>query len=114
LRPSPKARPSGLVAHILDVLGRMGPVECGRFFGGWDLRVHGVQFAMVIRDELYLSVDDALRAELVAIGCEPFTYMKAGRRVVTAKLYAAPSGCLDDPDELCFWAGKAMRLAGRG
>jgi DNA transformation protein len=110
LRPGFKTRPSGLVAHILDVLSQLGPVDCGRFFGGWSLRVHGVQFAMVMRDELYLSVDDSLRQELIAAGCSPFSYSKAGRRVVTAKLYAAPGGCLDDPDELRFWAAKAMRL----
>ncbi len=106
-----RTQPSGLVAHILDVLGDLGPVECGPFFGGWGLRVHGVFFAMIMREELYFSVDAALRAELIAVGCAPFAYARAGRDIVTEKLYAAPPGCLDDNDELCVWASKAMRVA---
>lgn len=67
---------------------------------------------MVTRDEgLYFSVDAALREEMIAAGCTPFTFMKAKGRIVTEKLYSAPSGCIDDPDEICFWAAKAM--AGR-
>jgi DNA transformation protein len=106
--------PTGLVAHIVDVLGRLGPVECVRFFGGWALRVDGVMFAMVMREELYLTVDDALRADLVAAGCEPFSYAKGGSRVITSKLYAAPGGCLDDPDDLCSWAARAISIVKRG
>ena len=107
-----KSAPTGLVAHILDVLGELGPVDHGRFFGGWGLRVHGVFFAMIMREELYFSVDSELRAEMIAAGCAPFSYSRAGRTIVTEKLYAAPSGCLDDNDDLCFWGRKAMRVAG--
>lgn len=109
-----KAEPPGLVAHIVDVLQDLGPVDCRRFFGGWGLRLHGVMFAWVTRaEDLYFSVDEALRGELIAAGCVPFSYAKAKGVVVTQKFYAAPAGCIDDPDELCAWAARAIAAAGR-
>ena len=104
------AHPPGLVAHIVDVLQDLGPVECKRFFGGWGLRLHGKHFGWVTRsEELYFSVDDALRQELIAEGCAPFSYAKKSGVVVAKKMYAAPAGCIDDNDELCHWAAKAIR-----
>jgi len=109
------AQPPGLALHIVDVLQALGPVECRRFFGGWGLRLHGVQFGWITRsEELYFSVDAALRAELIAQGCAPFSYAKADRTVVTQKIYAAPPDCVDDPDELLAWAAKAIRAASAG
>jgi len=108
------AHPPGLVVHIVDVLQSVGPVDCKRFFGGWGLRLHSKQFGWVTRgEELYFSVDDGLREELIAEGCTPFSYAKKGGVVTTQKFYAAPSGCIDDNDDLCFWAAKAMRVGER-
>ena len=91
------------VAHIMDGLSGLGPVECRPFFSGWSLRHHGVQFAMVIGDQLYFSVDGTLRDELVAQGSEPFSYGKGGRTTVVAKYQTAPLSCLEDPEELRGW-----------
>ncbi len=108
-----KSQPPELVLHIVDGLQALGPVECQRFFGGWGLRLHGKQFGMVTRGEaLYFSVDAALRDELIAAGCTPFSFMKAKGLVVAEKLYSAPPDCLDDPDTLRAWAAKAIRAAG--
>ena len=113
MRSSGKAQPPGIVEHIVDVLQALGPVEHQRFFGGWGLRLGGKQFGMVTRsEELYFSVDAALRAELIAAGCAPFSFMKAKGLVIAEKLYSAPPGCVDDPEELCSWAAKAIRAAG--
>ena len=113
MRSSGKAPPPGIVEHIVDVLQALGPVEYQRFFGGWGLRLHGKQFGRVTRsEELYFSVDAALRDELITAGCAPFSFMKAKGLVVAEKLYSAPPGCVDDADELCLWAAKAIRAAG--
>ena len=113
MRSSGKASPPGIVEHIVDVLQALGPVECQRFFGGWGLRLHGKQFAMVTRGEdLYFSVDAVLREELIAAGCAPFSFMKVKGLAVAEKLYSAPQGCIDDADELRLWTAKAIRAAG--
>ena len=96
------------VAHIMDGLSDFGFVECRPFFSGWSLRHQGVQFAMVIGDQLYFSVEGALREELVAQGSEPFTYGKGGRTTVVAKYQTAPLICLEDPDELCRWVKRLV------
>lgn len=62
----------------------------------------------MIRDELYFSAEGIIREELMAAGSEPFTYGKVGRIIVVAKYQSAPSGCLDDPEELSAWVEKLV------
>ncbi len=104
-----KAPRSSIVDYVIDSLVDIGDVECKRFFSGWSLRLHGIQFAMVMRDQLYFSVDEPLRAELTASGSVPFTYGKAGRTVIVNKYQTVPLACLDDPDELRRWVIKLVK-----
>jgi DNA transformation protein and related proteins len=92
----------------MDGLSDFGSVEVRRFFGGWSLRHQGVQFAMVIGDQLYFSVEGALREELIALGSEPFTYGKDGRTTIVGKYQTAPLSCLEDPDELRQWVNRIV------
>ena len=96
------------VAHIMDGLSDFGLMECRRFFGGWSLRHQGVQFAMVIGDQLYFSAEGALREELIAQGSEPFTCGNDGRTTIVAKYQTAPLSCLEDPDDLRLWVSKLL------
>jgi len=106
--PKGAAPPTGIAAYVIDCLADVGPVECRRFFGGWGLRLHGTQFAMVMEDQLYFSVAESFRIELKVEGCVPFSYGKRGRTIVVEKYYTAPLACLDDVDELCRWAIRAI------
>ena len=108
---SAKWRSDSTMVHIMDSLGDMGSIECRRFFSGWSLRYGGVQFAMVIGDQLYFSVEGALREELVAQGSEPFTYDKGGQTTIVAKYQTAPEGCLEDPDELQAWVRRLLQAS---
>ena len=66
--------------HIHDLLSIFAEVECYRFFGGFGFKL-GVQFAMVMRNTLYLVVDSDLRDFFVSMGSEPFAYKtKAGTK----------------------------------
>ena len=42
------------VQHIHDLLSIFAEVECYRFFGGFGFKLGGIQFAMVMRNTLYL------------------------------------------------------------
>lgn len=108
-----KSGPPEAVLHFHEQLEPLGDIECRRFFGGWSFRKDGVQFAGVLRGNLFLSVDPQLREALIAEGCTPFRYAKKDREVVVEKYYTAPSACLDDPDVLVDWAAKAIAATRR-
>lgn len=83
---------------MAGALGALGPVEVRRFFGGYGLRCHGTQFAVVMKGRLYLSADDTVRADLTRRGGEPFSYVARGKEVVVTRYISVPDALLDDID----------------
>ncbi|WP_441247174.1 TfoX/Sxy family protein [Kitasatospora sp. McL0602] len=97
----------GLAEHVADQLASLGEVTVHRYFGGWALRSHGIQFAMVM-DTLYLRVDDAARASYEDAGSVPFSYRAAGREVVVRRYWSVPVEALDDRAALGALARAAL------
>ncbi|MEY9842187.1 TfoX/Sxy family protein [Streptacidiphilus sp. EB103A] len=97
-----------LAEHVADQLAPLGEVTIHRYFGGWALRSHGRQFAIVM-DTLYLRVDSAARSFYERAGSTPFTYHAAGRQVVVHTYYSAPAEAMDDQDGLRSLARTALR-----
>ncbi|MBK8629524.1 MAG: TfoX/Sxy family protein [Sphingomonadales bacterium] len=104
-----KARPE-LVDYFASEFCQLGVVEVKHFFGGWQFRCGGKQFAAYIRDTLYFRVDAELRAALEARGSEPFWYDKQGKIVTVTGYQSAPDSALDDGDELLLWAARAIEV----
>jgi DNA transformation protein len=102
-----KPRPA-LVDHYAEEFSALGEIEVKHFFGGWQFRCGGRQFAAFIRDALYFRADDNLRQALQAAGSEPFWYEKQGKRVTVGGYQTVPDSALDDPIDLLFWAEKAI------
>lgn len=96
---------------IADLLAPLGAVQHGRFFSGYGFRLDGIQFAMILRDTLYLRSDDSLAAELAALGSKPFAYGSSRRMVTVASYYAVPEDRLDDADAVLGWARRAVAAA---
>lgn len=96
--------------HFVDQLSPLGPVSVRRFFGGWALTLHGVQFAFVM-DTLYLCADDRTRPGLVRLGSVPFEYEKKTGTVKLQRYLSAPDSALDDDDALCALARDALKVA---
>lgn len=105
-----KPRPP-LVDHYAEEFSALGAIEVNHFFGGWQFRCGGRQFAAFIRDALYLRAADNLRQALQAAGSEPFWYEKQGKRVTVGGYQTVPDSALDDRDELLEWAARAMAAA---
>jgi len=101
----------GLAAYLVDLLGPVGSVGSSRFFGGYALRVGGVQFAMVIDGIAYLRADETLAAELESLGSSAFRYQTRRREVKVGAYWAIPDEALDDADQLVEWARRALRAA---
>ena len=97
----------GLVAELFVGLGA---VSIRRMFGGAGVSAQGVMFAVVIDDVVYLKVDDPLRADLEAEGSVPWVYPRDGQPVQMG-YSSLPDAALDDPDEACAWARRALHVA---
>lgn len=104
----PSTKP-GIVAWLEDELAVLGGVSAKRFFGGWDLRQHGGQFAIIMKGTLYLKVNDDLREHLLGEGGRAFRYDKSQSTVTVAKYVSVPETVLDDPDKLRELAREAIR-----
>jgi DNA transformation protein len=93
-----------------DLFAGLGAVSIRRMFGGAGVSAQGVMFAVVIDDVTYLKVDDALRAELEAQGSVPWVYPRDGQPVQMG-YSSLPEAALDDPEEACAWARRALEVA---
>lgn len=102
---------SALVEHALDLLGALGGVSARKMFGGYGLYRHGVMFALVHEEVLYLKVDGVTRGDFAAAGTEPFTYEHASGKTVEMPYWEAPSELFDDPEAMVGWARRAFEAA---
>ena len=104
---------SEFVETVLDLLAPWGGVSARRMFGGYGLYRGGVIFGIIVRDTLYLKVDDRDRPEFVARGMAPFTYGRQRRTISMTGYYEAPPELFDDGDEMIRWSGRALDAARR-
>jgi DNA transformation protein len=100
----------GFIALLQDHLSDLGDVTSRRMFSGAGIYVDGVIFALVIDDVLYLKTDGDSRADFVAAGLEPFSFVKAGRRISTS-YWRAPELLFDDRAEMLRWGARALQAA---
>jgi DNA transformation protein and related proteins len=101
---------SEFVSYVVESLRPLGPVSARRMFGGHGIYLHGVMFALIADEQLYLKVDDGNRAAYEAAGLAPFTYSGKGKPI-RMSYHEAPSAGFDDPDVLCAWARDAYAAA---
>lgn len=106
---------SAIAIELREALAGWAHVDVVRFFGGDGLRLDGTQFAAVLKGQVWLTVDDALREALqTAGGGEPFTYGKSDGRQVTVKRFGAlPAEAWDDTDALRQWCRQSWEVARR-
>ena len=97
--------------YVLDQLDSLGSVESRRMFGGAGIYCHGVMFALVADDVLYLKVDDSNRSDFEAAGMEPFRPYPDKDTVMS--YYEVPADVLESKSELADWAQKALLAAER-
>ena len=102
---------------IRDLFAPFGPVTVRRMFSGAGIFADGLMFGLVVRDVIYLKVDDGNRADFEREGSAPFTYTrgKKSRRPSQHALpyWRLPERLYDDPDELALWARRAFAVAER-
>lgn len=102
---------------IRDLFAQFRPVTVKRMFSGAGIFAEGLMFGLIIRDVIYLKVDETSIADYQREGCAPFTYTRgksSGRPSQHALPYwRLPERLYDDPDELAVWAARAFATAER-
>ena len=107
---SMKTRDSFL-AFLIDQLHDLDDVSTRGMFGGTGLYSGDLFFGIVYRDIVYFKVDDQTRRDYVRAGTKPFK--PYADRPMTMQYYEVPLAVLEDGDELCRWARRAIAAAGR-
>lgn len=104
------------VAHLVDLLQFIGPVESKSMFGGFGVFLEGLMFGLVANNELYLKVDDQNRQDYEDLGLQAFSYAQKGKEFKMS-YYQAPEEAMEDAELLSTWAssayGAAMRAAAK-
>jgi DNA transformation protein len=95
---------------ILDLLGPLDPAP-RRMFSGVGLFHGGVMFGLLVRDMLYLRVDDSTRGRFERADSRPFSYTRGGRQVSLSAYWMVPEELCDQQDELLEWARDAVTAA---
>ncbi|MEM1389201.1 MAG: TfoX/Sxy family protein [Pseudomonadota bacterium] len=92
------------IAFARDLFAGLGNVTTRKMFGGLSLYQNGTIFAVLRSDGVILikgagAFADVLRAE----GC---TQWREGKG--TMPYFTLPDAALDDPEEACDWARRAL------
>lgn len=96
----------------MELLAGVSPVSIRRMFGGAGVFHDGMMFALLADDQVYMKVDDSLRADLSAEGGAPFLYLRSSEaKPVDLGYVSLPSSAMDDPDEAAGWARRAIAVA---
>ena len=99
--------------YVADLLAPLGAIDIRRFFGGYGAFHRSVVFALLMRERLYLRVDDSTRGEFEAAGSGPFTYNTKVREVAVRTYYRVPDEILEDAEEILVWSRRAIDVAFR-
>ena len=103
-----------LISHLLDLLRPLGEVRARRMFGGYGLYLGERMFGLVADDTLYLKVDADSEGDYAALGLPCFSYLRQGRPVEIRSFRRAPAEALEQGEELCRRAGRALQAAWTG
>ncbi len=95
---------------VTELMAGVGAVKARRMFGGAGIFFGPHMIGLVADDLLYLRSDGEDAFEFQERGLKPFIYSKGGKPV-TMSYYLAPEECLDDPEVMTLWAGKAYQAA---
>ena len=105
------ARSDTFLDFLTDQLDGIDDVVAKRMFGGVGLYSGDLFFAIVYEDIVYFKVDDVNRSDYVRAGSKPFKPYED--RPMTMQYYEVPAAVLEDAEELCTWARRAIAAAAR-
>jgi DNA transformation protein len=103
---------AGFVAYLLELFAPAGRASARKMFGGTGIYVDGLFCALEWDGRLFLKVDDATRADFVAVGCAPFVY-EGPDGPLEMSYWSVPESALDSTEDMRPWLRRALDAAGR-
>lgn len=98
------------VSEQLEGLPRL---RCRRMFGGAAVSADDVQFALLMDNALYFTVDEATRPVYEAMGSRCFSYLRRQVRVEVRRYQEVPADLLEERDRLLPLARESLDIARR-
>jgi DNA transformation protein len=90
----------------------VGTVSVKRMFGGHNVHLDGLCFAIQSGGEVYLKGDAQSKTVFAEAGSTPFVYAARGKPTTTS-YWRLPASAYDDSDELKRWSALAIEAARR-
>jgi len=103
---------SPFVQKVLALLTPHGDIRARSMFGGHGLYLDGMMFALIAYDRLFFKTDAETRPRFVRTGSKPFSFMRAGKEMVTS-YYEAPPRTMNSARAIMPWMELAT-IAARG
>ncbi|MBO6689213.1 MAG: TfoX/Sxy family protein [Alphaproteobacteria bacterium] len=98
--------------YVEDLFANLGRIRIRKMFGGAGVYSGEDMFALIDQDQIYVKSDDALKADLVDEGGQPFEWTNPNTgKTITMSYVSLPVNALDDRDEASGWARKALDVA---
>ena len=98
------------MAFVQEQLEPLRGVAMRRMFSGAGLSIDGHNFAMLIDNTLYFTVDDETRPRYEAMGSHCFSYPRGAQLVDIKSYYMVPADLLEDREQLQSLAREAMAV----
>ncbi len=97
------------IAFVKDLFADIGPVTTRKMFGGLGIYAHGTIFAVLLSDgTLKLKGIGEMAAAFQNAGWAPWTYTRKDGAASSMPYLTVPDALLDDPDDVCGWARRAL------
>ena len=97
--------------HMRELLTPFGEISFKRMFGGAGVYRHGVMFALVVGDELYIKTDDETEARFRGAGAHAFTFTRKDGVTESMRYLSLPAADVDDPEAASAWARLGLEAA---
>jgi DNA transformation protein len=99
--------------YATELFERLGPLTFKPMFSGGAVSLHGRTFALILRDELWIKVDDQTDSRFAQAGSPRFSYARKDGRVIDVAYRRLPETAMDDADEALDWARLGVQAADR-
>ena len=97
------------LAHAMECLAQVVPVSFRRIFHGIGIYHQGIQFALIVNDQLYFYADNHSRSLYERRSMPAF--QPVATQLTPFRFYQVPEEILNTPAELHYWLRTAVEVA---
>lgn len=95
------------VSEQLAPLSKKGELKSRAMFGAHGLYLGEKFFGIIHKGRLFLKTDAKSREKYIEKGMKPF---RPNRKQTLENYFEIPADVLEDPEELCGWAGESLSV----